>query len=481
MADKTFSFYGPGDQKRLVDTLSDAPGLPKEAYRSEFRRDYARLVHSTSFRRLKGKMQMFPDTEGDYFRNRLTHSIEVAQIAKSITIRLNDSLKGDFPDAKIDTDLVELISLAHDLGHPPFGHEGEAQLDLCMLKHGGFEGNAQTLRLLSKIEKKERIDSEGPLVSDDVDNRAGLNLTYRALAGVLKYDNKITRSRADSSAIEKGYYDSEKGLVEKIKEEVSGSYTPTSGFKTVECQIMDFADDIAYSTYDLDDALKSGLVSILDMLSLPEESAQEIAKKASSSIGAPITAADVWAALVDILDSQKVFGLITDNPDFHHNNKNHVAFALGQITIGARELAGNAYLRNAFTSHLVGEFIRAVKIEPNADCLAFSKVTMDQDVWLKVEVLKHLAFQFLINTPRWKLAARRSREIVRYIFDAIIKDGGHVIMPKDFQSLYSHYQMNEAEKYRVVCDYIACMTDRYAIELYARLQSDRPTDFFKQH
>tara|TARA_R100000687_G_C6452527_1_gene166036 strand:+ start:646 stop:1920 length:1275 start_codon:yes stop_codon:yes gene_type:complete len=424
---------------------------------------------------------MFPDTEGDYFRNRLTHSIEVAQIAKSIAIKINSDKELPFFKDPIDTDLIELVSLAHDLGHPPFGHEGEAQLDDCMKRFGGFEGNAQTLRLLAKIEKKERIDPEAPLIDNGNDNRAGLNLTFRSLAGVLKYDQCIPMIRTNAGPPIKGYYQSEQQLVDKIKKHLTGGLSLSTPFKTIECQIMDIADDIAYSTYDLDDALKSGLFNILDMLALPESSAEKIASKASRSLGKAISKEDVWEALVSIIGSQKVFSSITEATDFDSNNIHTVAMALGWIHRSTKKLASDAYLRNAFTSHLVGEFVRSIKVDVNSECLAFSKVYLEDDIWLKVEVLKHLAFQFLIGTPRWKLSARRSRDIVKYIFEALTKEGGHEIMPEDFRNLYVNCAEGSSERYRIVCDYISCMTDSYAVELYARLQSDRPTDFFKQH
>jgi dGTPase len=137
---------------------------PGEPYRTAWRIDYARLVHGPAFRRLQGKTQLFPG-ESDFFRNRLTHSLEVAQISKSIAIKLNyehfrDATDDDY---RISTDLVEFAALAHDLGHPPFGHNGEAALDECMRTVGGFEGNAQTLRILARVEKKRRLPAPGTL------------------------------------------------------------------------------------------------------------------------------------------------------------------------------------------------------------------------------------------------------------------------------------------------------------------------------
>lgn len=143
--------YTEKDRAREREIVEPSDHKP-EPYRTEWRRDYARLIHSAAFRRLQGKTQLFPGPESDFFRNRLTHSMEVAQIAKSIAIKLNNE---KFQDAAVDTDLVEVAGLAHDLGHPPFGHNGEKALDDCMKRYGGFEGNAQTLRILAKLRNRK--------------------------------------------------------------------------------------------------------------------------------------------------------------------------------------------------------------------------------------------------------------------------------------------------------------------------------------
>lgn len=183
----------------------------------------------------------------------------MAQIAKSIANRINNH--PDHPDYfktnNIDLDLVEFAGLAHDLGHPPFGHLGERALNDCMRKNGGFEGNAQTLRILSTLEKKELVIDR----KSDGERRLGLNLTYRSYASILKYD-KIICQKSEHKKVTKGYYESEAGLVEDVKKLV-GTSTKPEKFKTIECQIMDIADDIAYSTYDFEDALKSEFLSRL--------------------------------------------------------------------------------------------------------------------------------------------------------------------------------------------------------------------------
>ena len=257
-------------------------GGEAEPYRTEFRRDYQKLLHSPCFRRLQGKTQLFPSEENDFYRTRLTHSLEVAQVAKSIAIRLN-STDPYFKKHHVDTDLIEFAGLAHDIGHPPFGHNGEYILDTLMLDYRGFEGNAQTLRILPTIEQKATI--EFPPVApfaEGQDIRRGLNLTYRSLASVLKYDRAIpengdARRSADlASEPCKGYYSSEAPLVREIKKRLG-----TRGvkrFKTIECSIMDVADDIAYSTYDIEDAFAAGFLTPISILAVADVEKEKIAE-----------------------------------------------------------------------------------------------------------------------------------------------------------------------------------------------------------
>lgn len=262
-------------RRHLAEAPKPGTGEP---YRTAWRIDFARLVHGPAFRRLQGKTQLFP-AESDFFRNRLTHSLEVAQIAKSIAIKLNYECLSQYPnpqdssdpDYRLNEDLVEFSALAHDLGHPPFGHQGELALDECMREHGGFEGNAQTLRILSRTEKKRTTNERSPEeFVDGIDQRRGLNVTFRSLASILKYDRKIYNRPANtpSDYVIKGYYSDEEELVKEIKKAVVGSGGIPPKFKTIECQIMDIADDIAYSTYDFEDAMKAGFTSLLDLLRL---------------------------------------------------------------------------------------------------------------------------------------------------------------------------------------------------------------------
>lgn len=276
--------YGDADAGRL-GAVQSAQG----SYRSEWRRDYSRVIHSAAFRRLQGKTQLFPGDESDFFRNRLTHSLEVAQIAKSIALKLNQEV-AFFKDHPIEVDIVELAGLCHDLGHPPFGHNGEHALHDCMRKYGGFEGNAQTLRILTRLEKKEAGSYPVGITEDGDDQRLGLNLTYRSLAAILKYDNTIPSKCDDPNPI-KGYYEIDAYIVDAIK----GNVAPDAGgkFKVIECQIMDVADDIAYSTYDLEDSFKAGFLSPIDILASNDGLLEKVASKVQEKLGSTFVSTDV--------------------------------------------------------------------------------------------------------------------------------------------------------------------------------------------
>jgi len=476
------SFYSDADfQREYIE-----PGRnTTEHYRSEFRRDYARLVHSSAFRRLVGKTQLFPSVESDFFRNRLTHSLEVAQVAKSIAIRINNTV--DYFSAafnQIDVDLVETAALAHDLGHPPFGHNGEKALDDCMLDYGGFEGNAQTLRILARLEKKEPLElSPCGITVGGIDARAGLNLTYRTLAAVLKYDEQIPEARKNGELV-KGYYQSENNLVSAIKTHVTGGGAHTSEFKTIECYIMDLADDIAYSTYDLEDALKAGFLTPLDIISASEQLLERIAKKVSKEIKRPFDSKDVMSVLLDIFEECfDLESLDIKLEDLDLRSPYTIAHLVSTIYRATRDLGNVGYLRTKFTSDLVGQFIQGISVEVNEAIPALSKVTFNNDIHTKVEVLKHLTFESVIMSPRLKVVEYRGYDIVKTIFESLasVKRSGADLLPDDFQGLYRRYDIvgSEAGKMRTICDFISGMTDRYAVEFYGRLKSENAYTIFK--
>lgn len=462
--------YGSKDSLRRVPE-SDLPNSGTN-YRSPYRRDYARLIHSPVFRRLQGKTQLFPGIESDFFRNRLTHSLEVAQVAKSIALKLNEEVP-QLQNNRIDVDIVEFAALAHDLGHPPFGHNGESALDKLMKNDGGFEGNAQTFRILSRLEKKRLADGAATHGAQDVgvangkDFRVGLNLAARSLGAVLKYDNQIPETRESDDPLVKGYYAADSETVEWVRVNVFGELAPGTKLKTVECCIMDLADDIAYSTYDLEDAFKAGFLTPLELLSLDEQFCDEVAATVSKNTNESLTAKDVSTVLIETFS--EVLGESKGGGE--KSGLESSVFSYHQ----SRKMANNGYARTDLTSQLVGEFIAGVQCDYNSTCPPLSRAYLDPKTLRKVETLKRLTFLAVIQSPRLKVVEYRGFEIVESIFEALSKDAGKQLLPPDFQQLYA--QSNDRP--RVICDFIAGMTDAYAIEFYARLKSENATTIFK--
>ncbi|MGB3445917.1 MAG: deoxyguanosinetriphosphate triphosphohydrolase [Xanthobacteraceae bacterium] len=209
---------------------------PPSATRSAFRRDCDRVIHSTAFRRLKHKTQVFVFHEGDHYRTRLTHSLEVAQIARALARQLG-----------LDEDLTETLALAHDIGHPPFGHAGERALDRCLKDYGGFDHNAQTLRVVTALEHR-------------YPNFDGLNLSWETLEGIVKHNGPLLK-REDPKA--------SPALPVGIAEFNRVYDLELWSFASLEAQVAAVADDIAYDAHDMDDGLRAGLFSIDDLMAAP--------------------------------------------------------------------------------------------------------------------------------------------------------------------------------------------------------------------
>lgn len=476
------TLYSSSDQSRETGIVEHGDYEP---HRSPWRRDYARLIHSSAFRRLQGKTQVFPGHESDFFRNRLTHSLEVAQIAKSIAIRLNatNSLFSK-KNQKIEADLVEFAGLAHDLGHPPFGHNGEEALDECMREHGGFEGNAQTLHILARLEKKSTSavpESFRPFDEDGRDQRLGLNLTYRSLASILKYDDIIpvkSDDRADGKTKEvvKGYYQEEKNLVRKIKEAVI-QQPDYVGFKTIECSIMDIADDIAYSTYDLEDIFKSGFLKPLDLFVLDAEVYEKVVstinlriKKQYKNETKEVTRETIYQVLTYVFGD--LFTVSENDVRFVRkkgvsNEDKKVLFAT-QAHSTSKLTAEDGYYRTDLTSSLIQEFLEGIEVVKNKSHPQLHQARLNIETFVAVETLKNITYQAIIRSPVLQVVEFRGKDIIKKIFDAIIEEGGDRLLPSDFRRMYDTVK-TKSEKRRVVCDYIAGMTDRYAIEFYNRL------------
>ncbi|MCR6734202.1 MAG: deoxyguanosinetriphosphate triphosphohydrolase [Afipia sp.] len=213
---------------------------PPSLRRSAFRRDCDRVIHSTAFRRLKHKTQVFVFHEGDHYRTRLTHTLEVAQIARALARQLG-----------LDEDLTETLALAHDLGHPPFGHAGERALDACLKEHGGFDHNAQSLRVVTLLERRYPAFD-------------GLNLTWEALEGIVKHNGPMIDRNGEAV----GRY-REHGVPVGISDYVAFHDLELWSHASLEAQVAAVADDIAYDAHDIDDGLRAGLFTVDDLGEIP--------------------------------------------------------------------------------------------------------------------------------------------------------------------------------------------------------------------
>ncbi len=445
-----------------------------------FKKDYARLLHAPSFRRLQGKTQLYPGGQSDFFRNRLTHSLEVAQIARGLALTLNsEQVKSAFgDDASIDESLLEFAGIAHDLGHPPFGHNGEHALDELMLSSGGFEGNAQTLRILSNVERK-LVTIKGGRVTDEF----GLDLTYRTLASVLKYDSCIPIERYDGAKLEKGYYASELNLVKEIKSAVAPGLDSDAKFKTIECAIMDIADDIAYSTYDLEDSLHAGFYSPLKLLNEivnNEIVHTEVIKKTNAALRD--SGYREISGMEEVIESLNHIFSDFSPPTNGSAVKSKYRGLIESVYAYNRDsrFISDPLFRSGYTAERVGRLIGGIELSSNDSYPALSSVKLARPQLLEVELLKHMNFELVIRSPLLSVVEHRGKDIVSSIFEALIKSEG-ALLPGDWRRRYDiAKQAGAGGMRRVVCDFVACMTDRYAFELYARLFGEDST-IFKPH
>lgn len=479
--------YGQDDRQR--EATEDDVGSVSASFRSPFKKDVGRLIHSWAFRRLQGKLQLLPAPDSDYFRNRLTHSMEVSQIARCIGRRLNTELRGNNISDQVDEDLLEFAGLAHDIGHPPFGHSGEKALNKLMKEFGGFEGNAQTLRVLTRIEKKrEPIDNIG----------VGLNLTARTLASILKYD-KILEPKSKTP---KGYYSSEKELVENVKLAVGLS---NGEFRTIECAIMDFADDIAYSTYDIEDCFHCGLLTVeqfypgkckylkkivsainkrlvkfgFSKLSKNGENYPELNDSFTRSFISDS------ASLEESYIPNDVKLIFSSHATGSETNWGNALFELVTTTSDSWHLLEkDAVQRTDLTSTWVGKAVEGVTIEYNKEFPAFSKVKIARNTLIDIEYRKELTYHHVTNSPALRIFQYRGKQIVGALFNAL-KTHPELMRDRYYKKFLSAVKSTSKGKYthtgesmRVLCDYIACLTDKAAVELYKKLTSEEHQSIF---
>jgi len=362
----------------------------KSATRTPFARDHDRIIHSTAFRRLKGKTQVFVANEGDYFRTRLTHSLEVAQIARSMARSLN-----------LDIDLAETIALSHDLGHPPFGHAGEDELHSCMQPFGGFDHNVQTFRVITKLEVR-------------YPSFVGLNLTWESLEGIIKHNGPVLHHRDDPAWADMWALNDKFDL-------------RPDGFASLEAQAAAIADDIAYNNHDVDDGLRAGLFTLNDLIDVP-------------LIGDAIRSAQkdwptIDSRMLRLESVRRMFGVMI---------KDALEETRRRLSEDGIETV---------------EDVRTAKRQ----MVSFSPALNEDLARLRVFLYQRMYKHYQLNRTR-----SYAKRILRDMFDLFMNEPD-VMPPQWFEQ--KRDQMSDTDWARIVCDYIAGMTDEFAISEHKTLFS----------
>jgi dGTPase len=375
---------------------------PPSKTRSPFRRDCDRVIHSTAFRRLKYKTQVFVFHEGDHYRTRLTHTLEVAQIARALARQLG-----------LDEDLTETLALAHDLGHPPFGHAGERALDSCLQAHGGFDHNAQTLRVVTSLEHRY----------PDFD---GLNLTWESLEGIVKHNGPLI----DKAGKPVGRY-REHGVPLGISEYDRTHDLELWSFASLEAQVAGIADDIAYDAHDIDDGLRAGLFTVDDLKIMP------------------LTAgmiADIARRYPDLDDGRRGAELVREL----------IAYLIGAVFSETRKRLDAAKPGSADDVRNHDGTLVAFSIEA-AEAEAMIKI------FLKERMYRH---------PRVMLVMGEAESMLFDLFARYQKSPHD--LPPEWLPRAGEGAETEAERARRIGNFIAGMTDRFALTEHQRLFDSTP-------
>jgi dGTPase len=360
---------------------------PESRTRTPFARDRDRIIHTSAFRRLKEKTQVFVAHEGDHFRTRLTHSLEVAQIARSLATALG-----------LDPDLAETIALAHDLGHPPFGHAGEDELQIQMRDFGGFDHNVQTFRVVTRLERRyPRFD--------------GLNLTWETLEGIIKHNGPVVDKLERPSWRAIAEFDAEYDL-------------RLSTWASAEAQVAALADDIAYNNHDVDDGVQAGLFGLDELSEIPL-----IGPHVASAAG-----------------------------DFPNCDSGILRLEAVRRMIGAMVDDVMAETRRRAAKFKVGspEDVRVLETA----LVAFSREMVEDLGALRGFLMDRMYRHWRVNRTR-----SQARRMLAEMFQLFM--GEPDVLPAEWYA--RTHGRDEAGKARVICDYIAGMTDRYAIEEHRKL------------
>ena len=463
--------------KRLIEAEPTESALSPA-----FAKDYARIIHSPSFRRLQGKTQLIPSGENDFFRTRLTHSLEVAEIASRIALRLNERYKDTDQEYFINPDIVVCASLLHDIGHPPFGHSGEEMLNVKMAKFGGFEGNAQTLRIVTNLES--RLGRGGSLIDAEIKGPRGLNLTVGTLSAILKYDfeshGPIVEN--DKFLVNKGYYPSERDTVDKLK--VMLGMAEGVRLQTLECQVMDIADDIAYSAYNLEDTLEAGIVAPFDLMSIDDRTLSLVTRDVNDQLAKRHPDLKVESNVI-LYHLSNVFGtLILDgdpNRKYQFDKRLDRIVFVGRTYAESQQHARNPLVRRQYLETLIEENIESIRVAYNPSVPCLSRLVVDANRLITIEAMKAFNFHKVISSRRLQLHHHRAKNIIAAIFDALAKDrDGHLLSEHQryLLSLCSgDAEQREREHMRLISDIVSAFTDSEALRFYDQLQSSRNTPF----
>lgn len=385
--------YGSGLAPYACDPLATRGRFHAEqesGYRSCYQRDRDRIIHSSAFRRLKHKTQVFVYHEGDYYRTRLTHSLEVAQIARTIARSLG-----------LNEDLAEALALAHDFGHTPFGHAGEDALDAAMAPFGGFDHNAQTLRILTKLEERYPTFD-------------GLNLTWETLEGVVKHNGPLT-----------GHYAvSDRALPAATLEYVADHHLELHTFASAEAQVAAICDDIAYNSHDIDDGLRAGLFDLENLKELP------LVGPAFAAVEAEYGQID-RLRLIHVGISQLIGSMVAD------------VLAVSRHNLAESDVGSPDEVRTL--DHAV---------------VAFSDEIAEADRAVKGFLYENMYRHHIVNRMTSK-----ARRVVAEMFELLFQEPE--LLPTDWRARAQ--EKDEHGRARVIADYIAGMTDRYALELHRKL------------
>ncbi len=363
------------------------------SFRSPFQRDRDRIIHSSAFRRLKHKTQVFVEHEGDYYRTRLTHSIEVAQVARTISGVLG-----------LNTDLAEAIALAHDLGHTPFGHTGEDALGLLMEPYGGFDHNAQALRIVTRLERHYA----------DFD---GLNLTWEALEGIAKHNGPVIGPNADKK---------HEGPLPYALAEVNAAWDlELATHASAEAQVAAIADDVAYSHHDLHDGLRSGLFSENDLMELP------VTGPAFEEVDRLYPGLEKMRRRHEAL--RRVFGRMVED-----------VIAVAQNRLTAAQPRSVEEIREMGTT-----------------VIRFSK-----PLYQELKAIRSFLFHRMYRAPSVMAERAKVTRVVNDLFPLFM--ARPELLPAEWRADIEAAQ-DEVTLARIVADYVAGMTDRFAIQEHARL------------